>query len=53
MTTGIRRAEVAGLRWSRIDLDNEVVEIRRAYVMSKGKGTKTHQMRRIALDSGL
>lgn len=55
MTTGIRRAEVAGLRWSRVDLDNEIVDIRRAYVMSKGKGTekdtKTHQMRRIALDS--
>jgi integrase len=55
MTTGIRRAEVAGLRWSRIDLDNEIIDIRRAYVMSKGKGkekdTKTHQMRRIALDS--
>ncbi|MEN3320655.1 MAG: integrase [Mycobacterium sp.] len=55
MTTGIRRAEVAGLRWSRVDLDAEVVEIRRSYVMSKGKGkekdTKTHQMRRIALDS--
>ncbi|HEX3781965.1 MAG TPA: site-specific integrase [Pseudonocardiaceae bacterium] len=55
MTTGIRRAEVAGLRWSRIDLDAEIIDIRRAYVMSKGKGTekrtKTHQMRRIALDS--
>ncbi|MCE7011822.1 site-specific integrase [Kibdelosporangium philippinense] len=55
MTTGIRRAEVAGLRWSRVDLDTEVVEIRRSYVMSKGKGrekdTKTHQMRRVALDS--
>lgn len=55
MTTGIRRAEVAGLRWSRVDLDAEVVEIRHSYVMSKGKGkekdTKTHQMRRIALDS--
>jgi integrase len=55
MTTGIRRAEAAGLRWSRVDLDNEVIDIRRAYVMSKGVGrekdTKTHQMRRIALDS--
>jgi integrase len=55
MTTGLRRAEVAGLRWSRIDLDTEMVEIRRSYVQSKGKGkekdTKTHQMRRIALDS--
>jgi integrase len=55
MTTGIRRGEVAGLRWSRVDLDAEMIEIRRSYVMSKGKGkekdTKTHQMRRIALDS--
>jgi integrase len=38
MTTGLRRAEVAGLRWSRIDLDAEMVEIRRSYVQSKGKG---------------
>ncbi|OXM71993.1 MULTISPECIES: tyrosine-type recombinase/integrase [Amycolatopsis] len=55
MTTGMRRAEVAGLRWSRVDLDGEVIEIRRTYVQSKGKGkekdTKTHQMRRLALDS--
>lgn len=55
MTTGMRRAEVAGLRWSNIDLDAEVVEIRRSYVQSYGKGkekdTKTHQMRRLALDS--
>jgi integrase len=55
MTTGMRRAEVAGLRWSNVDLDTEIIEIRRSYVMSKGKGkekdTKTHQMRRVALDS--
>jgi integrase len=55
MTTGMRRAEVAGLRWFHVDLDAEVIEIRRSYVQSKGKGkekdTKTHQMRRIALDS--
>ncbi|WP_142003372.1 site-specific integrase [Amycolatopsis cihanbeyliensis] len=55
MTTGMRRAEVAGLRWSRVDLDAEIIEIRRTYVQSKGKGkekdTKTHQMRRLALDS--
>jgi integrase len=55
MTTGMRRAEVAGLRWSNIDLDAEIVEIRRSYVQSYGKGkekdTKTHQMRRVALDS--
>jgi integrase len=55
MTTGLRRAEVAGLRWSRIDLDAEIIEIRRSYVQSKGRGnekdTKTHQMRRLAHDS--
>jgi integrase len=55
MTTGMRRAEVAGLRWSNVDLDAEAVEIRRSYVESYGKGkekdTKTHQMRRLALDS--
>ncbi|OLT45949.1 integrase [Saccharomonospora sp. CUA-673] len=55
MTTGMRRAEVAGLRWSRVDLDAEIIEIRHTYVQSKGKGlekdTKTHQMRRVALDS--
>jgi integrase len=55
MTTGLRRAEVAGLRWSRIDLDAEIIEIRRSYVQSKGRGkekdTKMHQMRRLAHDS--
>lgn len=55
MTTGMRRAEVAGLRWANVDLDTETIEIRRSYVLSKGKGTekdtKTHQMRRVALDS--
>jgi hypothetical protein len=53
MTTGIRRAEIAALKWSNIDLGAEVMEIRRSYVMSKGNGvekdTKTHQVRRIAL----
>lgn len=55
MTTGIRRGEVCALRWHDIDLDAEVIEIRRNYVLHRGvgveKGTKTHQMRRIALDS--
>lgn len=55
MTTGIRRGEVCALRWRDIDLDAETIEIRRNYVMYKGMGrekdTKTHQMRRIALDS--
>jgi integrase len=55
MTTGMRRAEVAGLRWFNIRLDEEVIEIRNSYVEINGKGkvktTKTHQMRRVALDS--
>ncbi|WP_424184927.1 site-specific integrase [Actinokineospora sp. G85] len=55
MTTGMRRAELAGLRWGRVDLDAEVVEVRRTFVQSKGVGrekdTKTHQLRRLALDS--
>jgi integrase len=55
MTTGIRRSEVCALRWSRVDLDEGTVEIRRSYTLRKGVGkekdTKTHQMRRIALDT--
>jgi integrase len=55
MTTGMRRAELAGLRWFNVRLDEEVIEIRNSYVEIRGKGkvktTKTHQMRRVALDS--
>jgi integrase len=55
MTTGMRRGEVCALRWRDVDLDAETIEIRRNYVLHKGTGvekdTKTHQMRRIALDS--
>lgn len=43
------------LRWRDIDLDAETIDIRRSYILHKGVGTekdtKTHQMRRIALDS--
>jgi integrase len=55
MTTGMRRGELCALRWKDVDLDAETVEIRRSYVLHRGVGvekdTKTHQMRRIALDS--
>lgn len=55
MTTGMRRGEVCALRWSRIDLDTGVVDVRRSYRLRHGVGTekdtKTHQMRRIALDT--
>jgi integrase len=54
MTTGIRRGEVCALRWRDVDLDAETIAIRRSYILHKGigveKDTKTHQMRRIAID---
>jgi integrase len=55
MTTGIRRGEACALRWSDIDLDEGMLKIRRNYLKRNGlsqlKDTKTHQMRRIALDT--
>ncbi|WP_255283739.1 site-specific integrase [Saccharomonospora azurea] len=55
MTTGMRRGEACALRWSRIDLDEGIVEVRSSYTTLRGvgreKATKTHQMRRIALDT--
>ena len=55
MVTGMRRAEVLALRWSDVDLVSGLVVIRRNYVRSGGRGfekdTKTHQMRRLALDT--
>jgi integrase len=51
MTTGIRRGELCGLRFSRVDVDAEVIDVRRNWVNGKEKDTKTHQSRRIALDS--
>lgn len=54
MVTGMRRGELAALRWHDVHLDSSVLEIRRAYGRRGGKAvekaTKTHQMRRIALD---
>lgn len=55
MTTGMRRGEVLALRWRHVHFDRRVLEIRRNYVQRRGrtieKDTKTHQMRRIALDA--
>ena len=55
-TTGARRGELLGLRWSDIDLDNGFLHIRRAIKHADGPGwvigeTKSHAQRRIALDT--
>lgn len=51
MTTGMRRGELCGLRFDRIDFDAEVIDLRKNWVNGKEKDTKTHQNRRIALDT--
>jgi integrase len=55
MTSGARRGELCGLRWSDIDLAGAVITLRksRAQVGREQweKDTKTHQQRRIALDA--
>jgi integrase len=54
MVTGIRRGELVALRWSDVDFDTETLLVRRSIVKVGGrvieKDTKTHRMRRIALD---
>jgi hypothetical protein len=55
MTTGMRRGEICGLRWSHVDLEHEVLTVRRTvYIGDDGqlleKDTKTHQQRRVVLD---
>jgi hypothetical protein len=54
MVTGMRRAELLVLRWTDVDLAAGVLTARRNYVQAGGKSiekdTKTHQMRRLALD---
>ena len=54
-TTGARRGELCGLRWSAVDLEAGVVVIDRSVIdMSTAglqfKGTKTNRARRVALD---
>jgi integrase len=51
MTTGMRRGELCGLRFSRIHFDEEIIDLRRSWAAGREKDTKTHQARRIALDS--
>jgi integrase len=53
-TTGARRGELCGLRWSEIDLTEQLVEVTRAIIIVDGNcqdaPTKTRQTRRVALD---
>jgi len=54
-TTGSRRGELCGLRWSDVDLTGRTLTIGRSVVEGAGskilvKDTKTHVSRRIALD---
>ncbi len=54
-TTGLRRGELAGLRWSDIDLDAGRLRVHRSLKNDIDGGwvlgpPKTHQVRRIALD---
>jgi integrase len=51
MTTGMRRGELCALRFSRLDFETEVIDLRANWVNGKEKDTKTHQSRRIALDT--
>jgi integrase len=56
ITTGARRGELCAVRWSNVDLDRALLVIRQS-VAKDGRGgwylkdTKTHQQRRVALDS--
>ncbi|GAA2755894.1 tyrosine-type recombinase/integrase [Actinopolymorpha rutila] len=52
MVTGARRGEILALRWHDVHLDTGMLEIRRNIVDGIEKDTKTHQIRRIALDNG-
>jgi integrase len=56
MTTGARRGEICGLRWSHVNLDTEMITIRRTVFLDgrgqlQEKDTKTHQQRRVVLDA--
>jgi integrase len=53
--SGARRSEVIALRWTDIDLEHASMTIRRAIVVGPNglveKDTKTHSVRRVALDA--
>ena len=54
IVTGCRRGEIMGLRWEKVDFDNNRVKIDRALISSKSKGvyeesTKTSDIRYLTL----
>lgn len=55
MVTGARRGELCGIRLSRVDLDASVLTVEKSQGQIGGerweKDTKTHQSRRLALDT--
>jgi integrase len=51
VVSGARRGEMLALRWSHLDLDTGVMEVRRNYVWGREKDPKNHQMRRLSLDA--
>ena len=55
MTTGARRGEICGLRWTQLDLDAGVAVFRASIGQIAGerweKDTKTHHHRRVTLDA--
>ena len=54
--TGVRRSELCGLQWSDVDFSAGTIKVQRAIVDPAGrkyeKGTKTHAVRVVPLDSG-
>lgn len=55
-TTGLRRGELCGLRWSDLDFDRRTLTVARSVKHDDGPGwivgdTKTHKVRRIAIDT--
>jgi len=55
VTTGCRRAELCGLRWSDLELERPSIIVRRSITDTKSVGvaekdTKNHRSRRLALD---
>ncbi len=55
-SSGARRGELVALRWHDVDLDSGTLSIERGVVLVDGElieqDTKTHQSRRVTLDSG-